>query len=82
MARKSTKKLTLVSNADEFVSGQTADPGTYLDVESGVIVTLHETTLLPDEVRVMHFPRRYQRFANRAAALEFWAQRAEARRAA
>ncbi len=45
----------------EFDSGETVDPGVYLDLDSGSIVKIQERDTLPEGVRVVHYTRRFRR---------------------
>ena len=52
-------KLQLLKS--EFVSGQVAPPGVYVDVESGSVVTLRMEDTLPEGIRIQTFERHYRR---------------------
>ena len=46
---------------DVFVSGEIVEPGTYRDASTGETVRLFHEDTLPEEVRIMRFPRRFYR---------------------
>ena len=46
---------------DEFVSGDVVEPGVYVDVNSGALLTLHQADELPSETRIVRFARRFRR---------------------
>jgi hypothetical protein len=52
---------TEVSVNRVFVSGERVEPGAYRDIDSGAIVTVFEREELPEEVRIVHTPRRFAR---------------------
>lgn len=55
---------------NEFVSGQIAPPGVYIDVETGSVVTLKMEDALPEGVRIQAFERHFRRVeAEQAVAL-------------
>jgi hypothetical protein len=51
---------------DVFVSGEIVEPGTYRDVSTGEIVTLFHADTLPEEVRIVRYPRRFYRLSEAA----------------
>jgi len=44
-----------------FVSGERVEPGAYRDIDSGSIVIVYQMEELPEEVRIVHKPRRFAR---------------------
>jgi hypothetical protein len=51
---------------DVFVSGEVVEPGTYRDVNTGEIITVFHTDTLPEEVRIVRYPRRFYRLTEAA----------------
>ncbi|CCW36200.1 hypothetical protein CWRG_01683 [Chthonomonas calidirosea] len=51
----------LVTNKEEFVSGEVVEPGVYEDLESGAILEIREPDALPEGARVVHYLRRFRR---------------------
>ena len=49
------------ATTSEFDSGETVDPGVYVDLDSGSIVKVQERDTLPEGVRVVHYNRRFRR---------------------
>ena len=54
------EKIHETTNA-EFGSGETVEPGVYLDLDSGSVVEVQERDTLPEGVRVVHYNRRFRR---------------------
>lgn len=59
--RSETQKLTLTGTEREYVSGQQAPPGVYIDTTTGAKVTLRMEDELPEGMKLMRFERRYRR---------------------
>lgn len=51
----------LVTNKEEYVSGEVVEPGIYQDLESGAILEVHEPDALPEGTRVVYYLRRFRR---------------------
>lgn len=66
----------------EFVSGEKAEPGVYLNVEGSRLLILKEADHLPEDVRVVRSYCRYRRFESKEEAYEYLAEQETLRRAA
>lgn len=49
----------------EYWSGETVDPGIYIDMETGDVVRVEERDTLPERVEVVHTTRRFRRLTSR-----------------
>ena len=45
----------------EYDSGDVVEPGAYVDVETGALVTIRETDELPEGTRVVRYRRRFRK---------------------
>jgi hypothetical protein len=45
----------------EYGSGEIVEPGVYMDVDTGAVVEIYERDELPQEVRLVHYSRRFRR---------------------
>lgn len=46
---------------DAFQSGSLAEPGVYIDIDTGARITLYQQDRLPNGVRLVQFVRRFRR---------------------
>lgn len=49
---------------NEFMSGETVEPGVYVDIETGATLTLMVADVLPDSVQLIRLRRRFRRVEN------------------
>lgn len=45
----------------EYGSGETVEPGLYLDVENGAMIEVREPDALPEGVRIVTYARRFRK---------------------
>ncbi len=56
--------LEMNAEAKEYGSGETVEPGLYLDIENGALVEVRVADALPEGVRVVTYARRFRKLDN------------------
>ncbi len=53
--------LTENNEVHEYGSGETVEPGLYLDVENGAMIEVREPDALPEGIRIVTYARRFRK---------------------
>ncbi len=53
--------IAVIKRVREYDSGEIVEPGVYMDVKSGAIVTIYDRDVLPEEAKIVRKARRFRR---------------------
>ena len=53
--------IAVIQRVREFESGEIVEPGIYMDVNTGAVITIYESDILPEEAKIVRKARRFRR---------------------